>query len=656
MSHEPSSDRKRKAVEESEVAIHSDDRNPKKSKASTASLDSMTLSQIASLHGTTPVATERVTTTKKRSSPSSSEEEQDQEEQEDEEEQDQEEQEDEGEQSASNTPEQEASMRRIEKMIQDLSGSDNEKVVTTLAALSMDIKKDPTTRDNIVAAGGCDALFQLLKNCLEAIDSIPACDHVTELIEFAERETLFWTLVVITDLAYRHDESKVGITAIGGVEAVVKAMKTFPKCQMLQDHACVFLCYLTCHNRATGKKRAAESGGIEVLVAAINNHLGSSIICGHACRALLNIVGGSKKNTELLISVGGEAAISKILTNWPDLDKANGLLQYPTAQMAASRPTVRNSCKSSEVVIASPKVVAFSSQLPEPKATPELVSQQPKNDHKCKSTGAPDVTNTNAYQESSAAPLSSQAVPSANVPVAVEPKSRLQQPTPVEEQGPALGVESLTEKRAEPQAEVQPSTSTKADEILLERHESVEQDLFPIDNNVQVRDDKTNDDGDDDDDDDASLAPIPCTQAPEVVAGRYDRKCKNTTAVTILEATGGGESNATRVVTRNIRSLRERKSQNARMDTTERDSTAFTSTSAHAEPEDQIQSIGTLIHHLFYSDNVAFGAALYALHVDLVKDLTRWDHFVAVSGCFAVVPIMWFVVKELACWVSEESG
>jgi hypothetical protein len=856
MSHdEPSSDRKRKAVEESEVAIHSDDRNPKKSKAPTTSLDSMTLSQIDSLHGgktatkTNPKAkaksqlkakplTERakkaqnaretkyltrifsntdkgavdryvndplkavaeceaesklpaserysrkgvpvpgrriegrcpncqwdgradsapskvhlladlepptfelagieyvdydqewpsvcrsswnqqrkhheqkhieiarenwplalrdrqsrrglpLTTEEKKqrrrdaqrevrkhkreveekeketSSPSSSEEEQGQEEQEDEEEQDQEEQEDEGEKSASNTPEQEASMRRIEKMIQDLSGSNNEKVVTALIALSMDIRKDPTTRNNMLALDGCDALLQLLKNCLDrAIGEIPACDQVTKLNELAELTTLNKTLRVVTNLTFRHEESKVGITAIGGVEAVVKVMKTFPKCHTLQDNACIFLLNLTCHNRATGKKRAAESGGIEVLVAAINNHLGSPILCGYACRALRSIIRGNKKNAEQLKCLGGEAAISKIWTKWPDLDKAHGVLQYLTAHMTSSRPTVRNSCKSSEVVIASPKVLAFSSQPPEPKARPELVSQQPKNDHKCKSTGAPDAANTNAYQESSSAPFSSQApVTSRSLPVVEEPTSRLQHPSPFEEQGTVLAVESSTEKRAEPQAEVQtevqPSTSTKHDEIVLERQESVAQDVFPIDNNDQVRHDNTNGD------DDASLAPIPSIQAPEAVVGRYDCKCKNTFNVTILEATDEGESNATKVVTRNIYSLRERKPQNARLDTTERDSAADTGaafntegedSTSNADPVDQIQSIGTLVQDILYSDNVAFGAALYALHVDLVKDLTRWDYFVAVSGCFAVVPIMWFVVKELICWVFEESG
>jgi hypothetical protein len=60
MSNEPSSDRKRKAVQAPEVGSNSDGRTPKKSKFPRGSLDSMTLSPIDSLYGTTPMSTKRV--------------------------------------------------------------------------------------------------------------------------------------------------------------------------------------------------------------------------------------------------------------------------------------------------------------------------------------------------------------------------------------------------------------------------------------------------------------------------------------------------------------------------------------------------------------------------------------------------------------------
>jgi hypothetical protein len=94
---------------------------------------------------------------------------------------------------------------------------------------------------------------------------------------------------------------------------------------------------------------------------------------------------------------------------------------------------------------------------------------------------------------------------------------------------------------------------------------------------------------------------------------------------------------------------------------TERDVTAdavFASNIKHeestsnAEPEGQIPNIWTLIQDLFYSDNITPDVALHALRVDLVEDSTKWGHFVAVGGCFAVVPIMWPVVKEMLRWIS----
>jgi hypothetical protein len=72
---------------------------------------------------------------------------------------------------------------------------------------------------------------------------------------------------------------------------------------------CGSLCNFACGN-ANGKKQAI-AGGIEVLLASINNHLGCAIICGYACSGLFNIVFGSKENAELLISLGGGAAVAK---------------------------------------------------------------------------------------------------------------------------------------------------------------------------------------------------------------------------------------------------------------------------------------------------------------------------------------------------------
>jgi hypothetical protein len=76
--------------------------------------------------------------------------------------------------------------------------------------------KDENKRDDFVTAGGCLALVLLLKKCLDkGIDSIPACDQVTELHELAELTTLHKTLHIMIRLSCHHFESKVGIAVVG---------------------------------------------------------------------------------------------------------------------------------------------------------------------------------------------------------------------------------------------------------------------------------------------------------------------------------------------------------------------------------------------------------------------------------------------------------
>jgi hypothetical protein len=110
----------------------------------------------------------------------------------------------------------------------------------------------------------------------------------------------------------KDDESRLGITAFGGAEAVVEVTKTFPKCQALQERACASLLNFTHRNNISGKQNIIESGGIKVLLHAVTNHLGSAFICYHACGALVNILEKeNKENIKLLISLGGATVLPK---------------------------------------------------------------------------------------------------------------------------------------------------------------------------------------------------------------------------------------------------------------------------------------------------------------------------------------------------------
>jgi hypothetical protein len=212
----------------------------------------------------------------------------------------------------------EKSLKGVGKMIQDLFHHDNIKVNAALDALILDVRKGKDNSDTVVVWGGCPALVHLLKDRVKkANKKVPACDQVSESNELAELTTLHKTLDVITNLTNKSEMGRVGITSVGGVEAVVKVMQTFPKCQALQERACAALLNLT-YSNVTNKKKANECGGIETALAAVNNHLGSAIVCEKACWALYNIVNGSKENTGLLISLGGAAALAKVRTNWPD--------------------------------------------------------------------------------------------------------------------------------------------------------------------------------------------------------------------------------------------------------------------------------------------------------------------------------------------------
>jgi hypothetical protein len=231
--------------------------------------------------------------------------------------------------SASNAAPEE-SLESIGALIQDLFCSDNVKVKASLDALFLNLDGNKTKSDKIVTLGGCHALVQLMKNCLEkAIEKIPACDQVTELDELAELEAIEKALNVITNLAYQHGARRISITAIGGVEAAVKVMKTFPKCRDVQWSASCALINLAPGN-IIGKNKAVKMGGIKVLLAAVNNHLDSAIVCEKACWALRIIVFGSKENTGILISLSGTAAVAKVRAKWSD----NGNVQKQVRKLA----------------------------------------------------------------------------------------------------------------------------------------------------------------------------------------------------------------------------------------------------------------------------------------------------------------------------------
>jgi hypothetical protein len=197
----------------------------------------------------------------------------------------------------------ETSLESVGALIQELFQPDNteETVKAALDALYLDLRQDTKKCDKIQAVGGCHALVQLVKNCLKKATERMGLGRCRQYNERCEFSTLHKSLGVITSLSYHHNESRAGITAIGGVEAVVKVMNVFPMCHDLQLSGSHALLNLT-HDNIIGAKKAVETGGINVLLAAVNNHLDSASTAEMACLALRNMVGASEENTGLLIS------------------------------------------------------------------------------------------------------------------------------------------------------------------------------------------------------------------------------------------------------------------------------------------------------------------------------------------------------------------
>jgi hypothetical protein len=212
------------------------------------------------------------------------------------------------------------SMERVGQLLRDISHSDNAKVIAALDALYVNHDEDEKKCELINALDGCPALVQLLKDSLKkATEKFPQqerAQQVSEVTEAEELHTLFQSLCVISSLAAGNDESKAKISLVGGaVKAVVKVMKSFPKCHDLQMVSCCTLGNLTYSD--IGAKEAVEADAMVVLLKAANNHLDIGCVCAYTCWALSNIIHGSNENTKELIRCHGATAVIKIKEKWP---------------------------------------------------------------------------------------------------------------------------------------------------------------------------------------------------------------------------------------------------------------------------------------------------------------------------------------------------
>jgi hypothetical protein len=205
------------------------------------------------------------------------------------------------------------SVEGIEKLIQALTCSNGAVADAALNVLYRYSKRDFDSLSwaKIAAVGGCFALVQLVKKSLEmAIEVIPLRNQVNEFHLQVVKGRLNKAFIIISNMTHGHPMSRFGINSFGGVEELVKVMKTFPKHHpWLQLRVCNALCNLTAC--PVGRKRADEVGAIEVLLTTIKSYPGNKYIFLYGCRALTNMCKTSFERTKQLIGLGG-------ITTWPD--------------------------------------------------------------------------------------------------------------------------------------------------------------------------------------------------------------------------------------------------------------------------------------------------------------------------------------------------
>jgi hypothetical protein len=186
------------------------------------------------------------------------------------------------------------SMESIRHLIQDVfNHSDNAKVIAALDRLDLDLHKE-NKAEQIQAVGGCFALVYLVNRCLKKV--LARLFHLDQVTKLSKRPELFQSLDVITNLTVQHDDSKIGISSVGGVEAILKVMKTLPTCEILLVKASHTLLSLT--SCSIGKKKASEAGAVAIVLNVVKHHMRCASICEHTCDAFYRLLKRSKEARE----------------------------------------------------------------------------------------------------------------------------------------------------------------------------------------------------------------------------------------------------------------------------------------------------------------------------------------------------------------------
>ena len=132
----------------------------------------------------------------------------------------------------------------------------------------------------------------------------------------------------LKNLSEANDDNRKRIAQAGGIETVVRVMNENPTAELLVEHACIVLAHLSWHNdqqnhEASNERRCliGESGGVEAILGAMQQHPTAAVLLKYACWALQNLcVGNNDDNKQRIAQAGGVQAVVQAMNGHPSAE------------------------------------------------------------------------------------------------------------------------------------------------------------------------------------------------------------------------------------------------------------------------------------------------------------------------------------------------
>jgi hypothetical protein len=126
---------------------------------------------------------------------------------------------------------------------------------------------------------------------------------------------LLWALLYVEGGVHAHFAE--GFLQAGAPEAIVTAMKQFETSAIMQQCGCGALRNLAGYEGSNGAEKVVDSGGIEVILAAMIDHGKESNVVKNACGCLNNVARAHPNGIDAILDLGGIDTILRIVDAYP---------------------------------------------------------------------------------------------------------------------------------------------------------------------------------------------------------------------------------------------------------------------------------------------------------------------------------------------------